>query len=203
MYKRQVYYELLSARRGQLAAKRALDVAGSLVLLVLLSPVLAVIAIVIKCDSKGPVMFRQVRITQYGRAFRIYKFRTMVDHAESLGAQVTTKGDARITGVGRLLRKTRLDELPQLINILLGDMSFVGTRPEVEKYVAHYSGCLLYTSNKNHKRPAADQRQLRTHSLAHAPLHPVTGYRVADFFADGKAHPQLCGRARPDLNQGK
>ena len=141
----RVYYELLSARRGQLAAKRALDVAGSLVLLVLLSPVLAVIAIVIKCDSKGPVMFRQVRITQYGRAFRIYKFRTMVDHAESLGAQVTTKGDARITGVGRLLRKTRLDELPQLINILLGDMSFVGTRPEVEKYVAHYSGAMWAT----------------------------------------------------------
>ncbi len=141
----RAYYDRLAARRGQLVAKRALDIMGSLVLLVLLSPVLAVIAAMIKCDSKGPVMFRQVRVTQYGRTFSIYKFRTMVDHAERLGAQVTTKGDTRITGVGRMLRKTRLDELPQLINILSGDMSFVGTRPEVEKYVAHYSGAMWAT----------------------------------------------------------
>ena len=141
----RVYYDRLAARRGQLVLKRAFDIAASMVLLTLLSPVLAVLAVMIRCDSKGPVMFRQARVTQYGRVFRIYKFRTMVDHAERLGAQVTTKGDARITRVGRLLRKTRLDELPQLINILLGDMSFVGTRPEVEKYVAHYSGAMWAT----------------------------------------------------------
>jgi lipopolysaccharide/colanic/teichoic acid biosynthesis glycosyltransferase len=141
----RAYYDRLAARRGQRAFKRAFDVAASMMLLTLLAPVWVVIAVMIRCDSKGSVMFRQARVTQYGRVFRIYKFRTMVDHAESLGAQVTTKGDARITRVGRLLRKTRLDELPQLINVLLGDMSFVGTRPEVEKYVEHYSGAMWAT----------------------------------------------------------
>ena len=136
----RAYYDRLAARRGQRAFKRAFDVAASMMLLTLLAPVWGVIAVMIRCDSKGPVMFRQARVTQYGRVFR-----TMVDHAERLGAQVTTKGDARITRVGRLLRKTRLDELPQLINVLLGDMSFVGTRPEVEKYVEHYSGAMWAT----------------------------------------------------------
>ena len=93
----------------------------------------------IKMDSQGPVIFKQVRITTYGRKFKIYKFRTMVNNADKMGTQVTTKGDVRVTRIGKFLRKCRLDELPQLINILKGDMTFVGTRPEVEKYVVHYT----------------------------------------------------------------
>jgi hypothetical protein len=98
-----------------------------------------VLAIMIKRDSEGEVFFRQTRVTQYGRTFGIYKFRTMVKNAESLGAQVTSQNDMRVTKVGNMLRSCRLDELPQLINILLGDMSFVGTRPEVPRYVAAYT----------------------------------------------------------------
>ena len=98
-----------------------------------------IIAIWIKLDSKGPVFFRQRRVTTYGRVFRIFKFRTMVTDAEKKGTQVTVKGDSRITKAGKFLRKCRLDELPQLFNVLIGDMSFVGTRPEVEHYVDRYT----------------------------------------------------------------
>lgn len=133
------YYHLLKKRRNSLVVKRCFDVVVSLILLLLLSPVFLVLAVWIKSDSKGPVFFRQVRVTQYGRLFKIIKFRTMVNDAEAKGAQVTSKNDARITKVGEKIRRYRLDEFPQLINVLLGDMSFVGTRPEVPKYVKRYT----------------------------------------------------------------
>ena len=98
-----------------------------------------VIAILIKIDSRGPIFFRQERVTEYGRVFKIFKFRTMINNADKLGTQVTVENDSRITKTGNLLRKIRMDEIPQLINILIGDMSFVGTRPEVLKYVNSYS----------------------------------------------------------------
>lgn len=104
-----------------------------------------VLAIAIKLDSPGTVMFRQVRVTQYGKEFRIFKFRTMVQNAPQLGTQVTVAGDSRITRMGHLLRRCRLDELPQLLNILCGEMSFVGTRPEVPKYVARYTPQMMAT----------------------------------------------------------
>lgn len=119
--------------------KRAFDIVTASLMLIFLSPVILVIAIAIILDSKGSVFFRQERVTQYGRKFRIYKFRTMVANADKLGAQVTVKDDKRVTAIGKILRKYRLDELPQLINIIAGDMSFVGTRPEVEKYVRSYN----------------------------------------------------------------
>lgn len=132
------YWEALDARYGQLVAKRAFDVAGSLGLLVVLSPVMAAAAIAVKADSPGPVMYRQERVTQYGRHFRIHKFRTMVANADKIGALVTTDRDPRVTRVGEFLRKYRIDEFPQLLDIVVGDMTFVGTRPEVPKYVAEY-----------------------------------------------------------------
>ncbi len=139
------YYEALCKKRGQLAAKRVFDFLCALLLLFLLSPIMLILAAAIKLDSKGTVMFRQVRVTQYGKEFRIFKFRTMVSDAPTKGTQVTVQGDPRITRVGHLLRKFRLDELPQLLNILLGQMSFVGTRPEVPKYVSQYTPEMMAT----------------------------------------------------------
>lgn len=139
------YYEALRKKQAQLIVKRVFDVVVSLILLVVLSPVFLILWVAIRVDSKGAALFQQIRVTQYGREFRIYKFRTMVVDAEKLGAQVTTKGDSRVTKVGRFLRKCRLDELPQLVNILKGDMSFVGTRPEVPRYVAAYSDVMWAT----------------------------------------------------------
>ena len=133
------YYDILDRRRGGLAAKRIFDFILALLLTVILLPVLLIISIMIKLDSRGPVFFRQVRITSCGNEFRIFKFRTMVVDADKLGTQVTTKGDSRITKVGHMLRKCRLDEIPQLFNVITGEMTFVGTRPEVPKYVAHYA----------------------------------------------------------------
>lgn len=133
------YYEMLSRRRGSLFAKRCFDIVASLLLLLLLSPVFLVLGIWIKKDSPGPVFYRQERVTAYGRSFRIFKFRTMVANADRIGSLVTTAGDSRITRVGQKIRNSRLDEIPQLLNILTGDMSFVGTRPEVPKYVAAYT----------------------------------------------------------------
>ena len=98
-----------------------------------------IIAVWIKLDSRGTVFFRQRRVTAYGRVFRIFKFRTMVSDAEKIGSQVTVNADSRVTRAGKFLRKCRLDELPQLFNVLAGDMSFVGTRPEVERYVDRYT----------------------------------------------------------------
>lgn len=133
------YYNILKKKRTSLMIKRCFDVAASFLLLLLLSPVMSVIAVMIKLDSAGPVFFRQERVTQYGRIFRIYKFRTMIDKADKRGALVTVENDSRITRMGRLLRKVRLDELPQLINVFMGDMTFVGTRPEVKRYVSAYT----------------------------------------------------------------
>lgn len=139
------YYDILAKKAGSLFAKRMFDLMVAMVMLLILSPVFIVLAVAIKLDSKGPVFFRQVRVTQYGKKFRIFKFRTMVNNAESLGAQVTTNNDSRVTKVGSLIRKCRLDEIPQLLNIITGDMSFVGTRPEVPKYVKAYSDEMLAT----------------------------------------------------------
>ena len=133
------YYEILASKRSDLLIKSIFDRLMAIILLFALSPIFLVLAVWIKVDSEGPVFFRQERVTQYGKTFRIYKFRTMVQNAEQIGAQVTSKGDMRVTTVGKALRKCRLDELPQLINILEGTMSFVGTRPEVPKYVASYT----------------------------------------------------------------
>lgn len=147
MRKKEVkpYYVLLSQRKIELKIKRMFDFIVSSVLIILLSPVMMVLAILIKCDSKGPVFFRQTRITTYGRKFRIFKFRTMVNNAEQIGTQVTTQSDIRVTNIGKKIRGLRLDELPQLFNVLAGDMTFVGTRPEVEKYVAYYNNEMVAT----------------------------------------------------------
>lgn len=139
------YYKDLEKKRKQLVGKRIFDVWAAMLLLILLFPVMVSIAIWICLDSKGSFLFQQKRITQYGRIFTIYKFRTMVTEAERFGTQVTTKEDKRITKVGTILRKYRLDELPQLFNIIKGDMSFVGTRPEVPKYVKKYSNVMKAT----------------------------------------------------------
>lgn len=139
------YYEALQKKKLSLFVKRIFDIVVALVMLVFLSPVFAVIAIAIKLDSAGPVFFRQVRITQYGRQFRIFKFRTMVNNADKIGSQVTVGNDARITRVGHFIRNCRLDEIAQLLNVLTGDMSFVGTRPEVPKYVAAYTPEMMAT----------------------------------------------------------
>lgn len=139
------YYEILEHRAVSLIIKRIFDVVASMILLLVLSPVMLAISLAIVTDSKGKVLFCQKRITQYGKIFRILKFRTMIDHAETLGSKVTLKNDIRITRVGVFLRKYRLDELPQLINILFGDMTFVGARPEVAYYVKKYSKEMMAT----------------------------------------------------------
>ena len=133
------YYEILYRRRGRLLIKRGFDIFASIVLLLLLAPVMFGIAIWIRTDSPGPVFFRQERVTAFGKRFRICKFRTMRTDAEQLGAKLTADQDPRITRVGKKIRDLRLDELPQLFNILKGDMSFTGTRPEVPEYVHQYA----------------------------------------------------------------
>ena len=139
------YYNIIVRHSGWFKVKRVMDICVSLVFLVILLIPMGIIALMIKTDSQGPVFFRQERVTQYGKIFKIYKFRTMVDNASQLGSQVTVNNDARITRVGKLLRKYRLDEFPQLFNILAGDMTLVGTRPEVVKYVKEYSGEMYAT----------------------------------------------------------
>ena len=139
------YYDILVKRKISLFIKRAFDIVVAFLILVILSPVFLIISVMIKLDSKGPVIFKQSRVTQYNRDFKIYKFRTMVNNADKIGSCVTTKGDARITRVGKLIRKCRLDEIPQLINVLKGDMTFVGTRPEVRKYVDAYTDEMMAT----------------------------------------------------------
>lgn len=133
------YRREIEKKKVSLFLKLLFDKVLALVMLVPLSPIILAIAIWIKLDSEGPVFYRQERITTYGRKFKIFKFRTMVKDADKLGAAVTEQNDPRISRAGNKLRKVRLDELPQLFNVLLGDMSFVGVRPEVEKYVARYS----------------------------------------------------------------
>ncbi len=141
----RTYYEVLNRKRFQLCEKRVLDVCLALVLLLILMIPMLVISLMIKLDSPGNVLFRQERVTAYGKRFRIHKFRTMVDHADRKGTAVTVQGDARVTKVGSMLRNKRLDELPQLLDILAGDMTFVGTRAEVPKYVSKYSKEMLAT----------------------------------------------------------
>ena len=139
------YYEALQGRALSLACKRVFDVVVSALMLVVLAPVFLLLAIAIKLDSPGPVFYRQVRVSQYGKEFRIFKFRSMVQNADKIGAQVTVGNDRRITRMGKLIRKCRLDELCQLIDVFRGTMTFVGTRPEVPKYVAAYTPEMLAT----------------------------------------------------------
>ena len=141
----KAYYAVLQKKKTNLVFKMVFDRIVSAFMILGLLPIFLIISIMIKADSKGDVFFRQERVTQYGKRFKIYKFRTMVQNAENIGSQVTTKNDMRVTNVGKKLRGCRLDELPQLINILKGEMSFVGTRPEVLKYVEHYSDEMMAT----------------------------------------------------------
>lgn len=138
------YYDILKKKKGQLILKRVFDAVVSFLLLVILSPLFLVLAIAIKLDSKGPVFYRQTRVTQYGEEFRIFKFRSMVTDADK-GSLLTTGGDSRITKTGRFIRKYKLDELSQLIDVLRGKMTFVGTRPEVPKYVEKYTPEMMAT----------------------------------------------------------
>ena len=133
------YYDILQTRKLSLILKRIFDFIVALILLIILFIPMIIIAIMIKIDSEGPVFYRQERVTRYGKRFKIHKFRTMGNNADRTGTSVTTKNDNRITDVGSKLRNLRLDELPQLIDVLQGNMSFVGTRPEVIKYVKKYS----------------------------------------------------------------
>lgn len=132
------YYDILKKKRIGLFFKRGMDLIGGIILLLLLALPMAVMAIMIKLDSEGPVFYRQERITKYGKHFRIHKFRTMVSNADKIGTAVTVGNDSRITKVGAKLRDKRLDELPQVFDLISGNMSFVGTRPEAVKYVEKY-----------------------------------------------------------------
>ncbi len=131
--------EVMSKKKFTLFAKRVFDIVASFLGLTVLFVPFLIVAIIIKCTSKGPVFFRQERVGKGGKTFRIFKFRTMVVDAEKKGLQITVGKDSRVTGIGKFLRKTKMDELPQLINVLIGQMSFVGPRPEVPHYVEMYS----------------------------------------------------------------
>ncbi|MGI6545332.1 MAG: sugar transferase [Fastidiosipilaceae bacterium] len=133
------YYEILRARTASLVVKRVLDIVLALLLIMLLSPLLLLTAIAVFIDDPGPIFYRQERVTRYNQSFRIFKFRTMVKNADQMGSLVTTVNDPRISRVGKVIRRVRLDELPQLFNILAGSMTFVGTRPEVRRYVEAYT----------------------------------------------------------------
>ena len=139
------YYDLLQKKKISLFFKRVFDIVVSLIMIILCSPILLIISILVVKDSKGGVFYRQERVTQYGRVFRIFKFRTMVQNADQIGTQVTVSNDSRITKIGSKLRNCRLDELPQLFNIFLGDMTFVGTRPESVHYVKSYTNEMYAT----------------------------------------------------------
>ena len=139
------YYDALKKHTVSLILKRLFDFTVSLTLLLIIWPILVILALAVKLDSSGPAFYKQERVTTYGKRFRIWKFRTMVANADKIGTQVTVSNDQRITKVGRFLRGVRLDELPQIINTLTGDMSFVGTRPEVVKYVNAYKPAFYAT----------------------------------------------------------
>ena len=132
------YYNILYKKRFSILIKRIFDYILGILLLIVLAIPMIIIAVMIKLDSPGPLFYRQERVTRYGKHFRIHKFRTMVDNAENMGSAVTTENDSRVTKLGGKIRDYRLDELPQVIDVLLGDMSFVGTRPEAVKYVSKY-----------------------------------------------------------------
>ena len=133
------YYDILAKKKGALGLKRGFDVVVAIIMLIILAIPMLIISVMIKVDSPGPVFYRQERVTTYGKRFRIHKFRTMVNNADKIGSAVTVGGDARITKVGNRLRNLRIDEIPQLIDVLTGNMSFVGTRPEATKYVKKYT----------------------------------------------------------------
>ena len=139
------YYDALKKQTLSLVFKRLFDIVASALMLVILSPFFLILAIAIKIDSAGPVFYRQVRVTQYGKSFRIFKFRSMVSNADKIGTQVTVSNDSRITRVGKIIRDCRLDELCQLIDVFRGTMTFVGTRPEVPKYVEAYTPEMMAT----------------------------------------------------------
>lgn len=134
----RTYYDILSSKKYSLVLKRIFDVLVASVLLVILAIPMIIIAVMIKLDSPGPVFYRQERVTTYGKHFKIHKFRTMISNADKIGTAVTVGNDNRITRVGAKLRGLRLDELPQVLDVLSGNMSFVGTRPEAVKYVDKY-----------------------------------------------------------------
>lgn len=134
----KVYYDILNKKRASLVMKRIMDIIFSIILIIILIVPIAVISIAVKATSKGPVFYKQIRVTTYGKHFKILKFRTMVENADKIGSLVTTDSDSRVTKIGRFLRKYRLDELPQVFNVLSGSMSVVGTRPEVPRYVEKY-----------------------------------------------------------------
>ena len=134
----RVYYDSLQKKKVSIFLKRLMDLIGGLILLIILAIPMAIIAVMIKLDSEGPVFYRQERVTTYGKHFKIHKFRTMVSNADKIGSAVTVGNDSRITKVGAKLRGCRLDELPQIFDLLSGNMSFVGTRPEAVKYVKEY-----------------------------------------------------------------
>ena len=138
------YYDILKKKRVSLFFKRMFDIVVSSIMLLLLSPIFLILAIAIKIDSRGPVFYRQVRVTQYNKTFRIFKFRSMVQGADK-GSQVTVSGDARVTRVGKIVRGCRLDEISQLIDVWRGKMTFVGTRPEVTKYTEKYTPEMMAT----------------------------------------------------------
>lgn len=133
------YYDILNQKKLSLRAKRLFDIIVALLLLIILGAPMLIIAVIIKLDSKGPIFYCQERVTAYGKKFRIHKFRTMVHNADQNGTMITVMGDSRITRVGNKIRKMRIDEIPQLLDVLVGNMSFVGTRPEVPKYVKNYT----------------------------------------------------------------
>ncbi len=133
------YYDILKNKKSSIIIKRTFDVILSFLLIIILSWLIIILALFVKFSSRGPVLYKQIRITTYNKEFKIYKFRTMVVNADKMGSHVTSRNDKRITRIGRILRKYRLDELPQLFNVLKGDMSFVGTRPEVPDYVKRYT----------------------------------------------------------------
>lgn len=141
----RAYYDSLCRKKVSLFFKRVFDIIAGLLLLIILAIPMAVIAVMIKLDSEGPVFYRQERVTAYGKRFKIHKFRTMVANADKIGTAVTTGGDSRITKVGQKLRNCRLDEFPQVFDVLAGTMSFVGTRPEAVKYVEQYTPEMLAT----------------------------------------------------------
>ncbi len=138
------YYDILKKKQVSLFFKRIFDIVASLIMLIILSPVFLILAVAIKLDSKGPVFYRQERVTQYGKRFRIHKFRTMVQNAD-MGSQVTVSNDSRITRVGRVIRNCRLDEIAQLIDVIQGTVTLVGVRPESTKYVAEYTPEMIAT----------------------------------------------------------
>lgn len=138
------YYDILKKKTAGLFFKRAFDLVASMMGLIVLSPVFLALAIAIKIDSPGPVFYRQERVTQYGKRFRIHKFRTMVQNADK-GSQLTVNNDSRITRVGKVIRDCRLDEIAQLIDVLQGTVTLCGVRPESPKYVAAYTKEMMAT----------------------------------------------------------